>query len=1438
MKKKSIWLLVGLLIATLMLAFVACRTTEDPVYELSETSVSLTVGEEKQLTISPAPAAKVSWETNNREVASVENGLILAVGEGSATVSAKIEGVEAPLTCNVTVTAEQLEINGYRLEFSSVSLKTGETLQLNVLKEDGQIAQSVDYSSADPEIATVSASGLITAVANGETLIRAKVEGGTLVCKVTVAQSYTYSLDKTTINLAVGSSGRLTLITTPGGSASNRPHTFSSSNDQIVTVEGGTGKLKGIAKGTAVITCLVDGTELQATVTVTEYTVRIGEEVFADEMTLRLGVEQDIVITADPDCQISPEYASSDESVVTVANGHVVPKKTGTATISVTVGGKTFQTTVTVESGFSINHSKATLTLGATDNTNVVQLTLSNEAGTDFNVTYRSSDEQVATVDTNGLVTATGYGTATITSTVTEEIVFETTITVVPASSLTHEDYTFGSGSVNLTYLDANKTLDWRQWHTSENFPTPARMKNNANLIGDVDKHGNTDEGFWDYKAPVLFEDAEGDNSFGVYTYGRAVHGSYTIPVTLNNAVSKVVLLTGSWKESATIEFKLGDTVLRSEAFVGGENALARKYELTINTEGLEAGETLDLTINVVCNREHGGNVSLVSVAVVGKEAHAHTVSASSSATVTTGLTGVQNVTEAGSFDWLAANGTRKSGVPEDSVINESGIVYGKGAGTAHDYPGATFTWTDGTAAAPESYRTFRFSDTLVSVPVLLYKGESTVTVYTSGYNCGYLVAVYDKYENFVGAYQVADEAQGRSVSGKAEITLNVTETGEFTFRVMKCRGAGNSGWAAIAVSSESDIVPVKTNYSLVKDGDNEETIALDGTLSSVTYVSGNTDIATVDNSGKITGVGAGKTYITISDGTTERRVFVKVTEYTLASDSSVVLPIGATSQITIVADPAGEFAVSYGSSDDSIATVDAEGRITAVAKGNATVTATVGGKQLTVAVKVEAYQISDTKITLHAGKDTQETKTLTVSDESGNPIEGVVFNSSNEQVATVDESTGLITACGVGTATITAHINSSVEITCEVTVIIPDAVSELVELDMAFENLTRVSSEYKTIDYKHWAANAGAQIMDGREALIGEPTSLGGDFWDYKTSIGYGFNAGGNRNLGMSYGKTSNGFELPVTINSLVSEVVFYTGAYKGTATVVFKLGDRTLATHSFTADSGVARKIVLKLDTDKMLANETLTIVGSIEKTDNGGNINVVAVAVVGKTAYSGTEVAAGTATIAAQRIEGNKGSNQVNLTEVGSLDWTYSHYENPKEPIYRKFGGNTLTGETYYNNTGATAEPGREWDGYSAFSWTDGIRSDLIGTAGAEAGSNPADNDISGVDGYTNNYNTANGEIHIAMNLATGKYEIKAYLNSWKAAMSVALYDGNNNFIVGKHLIGETNDGSGWEVTFTLDVTEASEFKLVLGKSRSHGDSDKQVGWQAVAIAQVTE
>ncbi len=1042
------------------------------------------------------------------------------------------------------------------------------------------------------------------------------------------------------------------------------------------------------------------------------------------------------------------------------------------------------------------------------------------------------------------MVTAKKIGNATITAAVTgTDVRFETAVSVVMHSELAHEDYGAGSDAVNITRLDTNKTIDWHLYNNhGDNANTPTKMKDGASVIG-VFERDCTAQVFTDYKAPVLFEDAE-ENKSGVSSQGRAVHGSYTVSVKLTNAVSKVVIFTGSWKETATIEFKIGGVVLQSEEFAGGDSALARKYVLNIDTSVLSAGEELTLTIAVNCPRTNGGNVSLVGVAVIGKTAHeARSVTASTAAQTQTGITSAQNLTEAGTMDWVAAseeNDTKKAGVPKDEMIKESKVDYAPKSGTATDYK-ASVSWTDGTKAAGSS--TFFYHAVVsITIPVQLEKGKTTVTLFATGWNCSYALLVRDVNGNIVNAHQGAYKNGGNSVASRIAVTVNAEQAGEYSFVLMKSADEGDSniGWAAVAVSGANDFEPEKAVYNLALGAEAEIVLNGSGSAPSVTYTCADTSVATVDGNGKITAQAVGSTVITAQfAGGVVRKIYVTVIEYTLTSDSEITLTLKGTSQIEIASNPDLPFSVTYESSNEGVVTVSKKGLITAVAGGTATVTATVNGKAFEITVTVETYSLNHNDITLKVDSTTEGSETLSVLDENNNVVTGVTFESKDTKIATVDASSGLITAVGVGKTTVTASVNGKT-FSCTVNVLIPDTTAQLVELDMGFENLSRVSSQYKTIDYKHWS-NEDTVVMNGREALIGEPSSTAGNFWDYKTTIGYEFAVGG-RNLGKSYGKTSRGFELPVKINNLVSGIVFYTGAYDGTAKISFKIGERVLGTVSFTAaDSGIARKVVLPIDTSKMAAGlvDTLIIKGEFS---GGGNVNVVAAAVIGKVAYSGNEIAAGTGTAAAARVEGGKGSNKVNLTEVGTYDWIYSHYENPKEPTYRKFNGNDVfKGETYYDQNGTAGEPGREWDGYSAFNWTDGIRSDLIGTEGAVAENNPVDNDIPGGGDYTNNYNTARGEVHVAMKLAAGKYQITAYLNSYQSSLAAAIYDGNNNFVVGKSMINADladNESQGWVVTFTLDVSAESEFKFVVGKCRSHGEQKRQVGWQAIAVAQITE
>ena len=107
MKKHVLSLLV--LVA---LVLVGCEQPVKPVVTIEPTTLTLLVGDTSTLNITVSPAetvAEIVWSSSNSEVASVDaNGVVVALAEGTANITASIEGAE-PAICSVIV--EQIRFN-------------------------------------------------------------------------------------------------------------------------------------------------------------------------------------------------------------------------------------------------------------------------------------------------------------------------------------------------------------------------------------------------------------------------------------------------------------------------------------------------------------------------------------------------------------------------------------------------------------------------------------------------------------------------------------------------------------------------------------------------------------------------------------------------------------------------------------------------------------------------------------------------------------------------------------------------------------------------------------------------------------------------------------------------------------------------------------------------------------------------------------------------------------------------------------------------------------------------------------------------------------------------------------------------------------------------------------------------------------------------------
>lgn len=134
-----------------------------------------------------------------------------------------------------------------------------------------------------------------------------------------------------------------------------------------------------------------------------------------------------------------------------------------------------------------------------------------------------------------------------------------------------------------------------------------------------------------------------------------------------------------------------------------------------------------------------------------------------------------------------------------------------------------------------------------------------------------------------------------------------------------------------------------------------------------VTYASDNTAVATVDETGKVTAVSAGTAVITATSGgksgsvtITVNAAVVPATGITLSADKTTVTA-GKDVQLTATVTPEGSTdAVTYESSDTTVATVDENGKVTTLKAGTVTITAKAGDQTATVTITVQAASDPD----------------------------------------------------------------------------------------------------------------------------------------------------------------------------------------------------------------------------------------------------------------------------------------------------------------------------------------------------------------------------------------------------------------------------------------------------------------------------------------------
>lgn len=160
---------------------------------LDQTSLELYIDDIEELTATVKPELasnrNVSWESSDTDVATVENGQVVAVGVGTATITVTTEDGELTATCDVTVTNRPVNVELVTLDRNEVKLyvQEGTTLTATINPNNADNL-NVSWRSSNSDVATVDQSGYITGRSAGVAYITVTTEEGgyTSSCQVLV----------------------------------------------------------------------------------------------------------------------------------------------------------------------------------------------------------------------------------------------------------------------------------------------------------------------------------------------------------------------------------------------------------------------------------------------------------------------------------------------------------------------------------------------------------------------------------------------------------------------------------------------------------------------------------------------------------------------------------------------------------------------------------------------------------------------------------------------------------------------------------------------------------------------------------------------------------------------------------------------------------------------------------------------------------------------------------------------------------------------------------------------------------------------------------------------------------------------------------------------------------------------------------------------------
>lgn len=232
---------------------------------------------ELQAIVAPSYATNktILWSSSDEAVATVTSSVyshaaVEAIGEGTATITARTEDGDYIASCVITV--EQSAVEGISLDESNLSMKVNETHTLTgVITPSYASNQNVVWTTDNPGVVTVDGTGHITALQAGVAVITVTTEDGGFTASsiVTVEPVHVTGINMNHSSLTLSPGMKKLLITAvEPAEATNQKVIWSSSNQAIATVDE-QGRVTAVSPGTSIISAMTEDGGYMATCEVT-----------------------------------------------------------------------------------------------------------------------------------------------------------------------------------------------------------------------------------------------------------------------------------------------------------------------------------------------------------------------------------------------------------------------------------------------------------------------------------------------------------------------------------------------------------------------------------------------------------------------------------------------------------------------------------------------------------------------------------------------------------------------------------------------------------------------------------------------------------------------------------------------------------------------------------------------------------------------------------------------------------------------------------------------------------------------------------------------------------------------------------------------------------------------------------------------------------------